>query len=59
MSGHLPFIIGFGVFVGSALILIAYALRVERRKPDETLTGDPINPEALTQWRKANKARFQ
>lgn len=63
MSGHLPFIVGFGVFGGAVLILVAIALRVERRSfarlldrsgvENDPATGDPMNPEAITQWRKA------
>lgn len=53
MSGHIPFIVAFGVFGGAVLILVSIALRVERRQPDDITTGDPMNPEALRDWRKA------
>lgn len=59
MSEHLPAIIALSIFVVPPLLACGLALYVGRRKPDDITTGDPMNPDALTQWRKANKARFQ
>jgi hypothetical protein len=56
-------IVAFCVFFVPPIVAIiaAYALeRAERRKrPPADETGDPINPQALKDWRKANREAFK
>jgi hypothetical protein len=56
-------IIAFAVFFVAPLLVIAaaYALdraEARRRSPGEE-TGDPISPQALSEWRKANREAFK
>ena len=56
-------IIAFGVFFVLPLIVLALAGALafyeKRRRPAGEETGDPINPQALSDWRKANRESFK
>ena len=56
-------IIAFAVFFVAPLITLAIAaivgaIEARRRTPGDE-TGDPINPQALREWRKANSEAFK